>query len=506
MKWLALFMLGFTMANAIAADEGSRIYLEGKGADGTAIDAVINNLTASAALACANCHRESGLGTSESGLTIPPVSWRFLGRDQPENDHSRFYSIQNKRPAYTTALVHRLLTTGITSKGQPADPLMPRYDITAQQTEHLVEYLKSLFAVDDPGVDGDTIQIATIIDARLPEQEKQQHRVFLQGLFDMKNAGTRGELNRKKYAPIQKVPQYEAYRKWELLTWELSADTDLWEQELSRLYQDQPVFVVIAPLVKDNYSSMQAFCLGQQIPCLFPNRAEGSSGDYYSYIYRDVARQHRDYLASKRRSEKHKLLFLERDGNVARLADDQSEIPIADTGSIDVLADNFDDICTRDSTLLVKAGLEAAASLYQLDCAGNQRLQIMLLEGPEINYGEITEILGNHSNPKICWVTNYDKVLKRNMREIRVSVMARKFGINESMSENLAKDLFAFGLLTDSIHQLAGNFSRHYLLEVIEHMLNSYPNYTYFSTVAGAPYQRSIVGPVKEYCPNREVS
>ena len=65
---------------------------------------------------------------------------------------------------------------------------------------------------------------------------------------------------------------------------------------------------------------------------------------------------------------------------------------------------------------------------------------------------------------------------------------------------------FTFGLLTDSIHQLAGNFSRHYLLEVIEHMLNSYPNYTYFSTVAGAPYQRSIVGPVKEYCPDRGVS
>jgi hypothetical protein len=65
-------------------------------------------------------------------------------------------------------------------------------------------------------------------------------------------------------------------------------------------------------------------------------------------------------------------------------------------------------------------------------------------------------------------------------------------------------DLFAFGLLTDSMSQLAGNFSRKYLLENIEHMLNSYPNLTYFNSITGAPYQRAIVGPYRVYCNNGE--
>jgi hypothetical protein len=37
-------------------------------------------------------------------------------------------------------------------------------------------------------------------------------------------------------------------------------------------------------------------------------------------------------------------------------------------------------------------------------------------------------------------------------------------------------------------------------MENIEHMLNSYPNFTYFNAVTGAPYQRAIVGPFKEFC------
>jgi len=37
-------------------------------------------------------------------------------------------------------------------------------------------------------------------------------------------------------------------------------------------------------------------------------------------------------------------------------------------------------------------------------------------------------------------------------------------------------------------------------------MLNSFPNYTYFNSVSGAPKQRAIVGPVSEYCPKGDNS
>ncbi len=82
--------------------------------------------------------------------------------------------------------------------------------------------------------------------------------------------------------------------------------------------------------------------------------------------------------------------------------------------------------------------------------------------------------------------------------------MARKFGMQEYAGELLAGDLFAFGILVDSIYQLAGVFSRRYLLEMLEHMLNTYPNYTYYSSISGAPNQRSAVGPYGEYCPHEK--
>jgi hypothetical protein len=502
MRQLAIIsVIALLSTTSVAANEGQSIYLAGRDANGTTIKAVLNDLESDAALACANCHRESGLGTSESGITVPPVSWRFLGVDQPVDKQSRFYSLQNRRPAYSTELVHRLLTTGITSRGEQANPLMPRYDVTEQQTGHLIEYLKTLFPADDPGVDGETIKIATVIDTRLAHDEQQQHVEFIQGLFEMKNAGTRGESKRKIFSSIYQEPQQQAYRKWELVVWKLPLETGLWQQELNRYYLDQPVFVVLAPLVKDNYSSMQTFCTTRKVPCLFPHRAGDFKGDYYNFVYRDSKKQKRDYLASKLRTEKNDLLFLDDSGEIGNVRAGQTDIPGVNDTMLRALTDQFDEICANDATLVLAVDKAAAHGLHQLKCPTEQRIKIKLVGETSMGYRDIVEILEKYPNPQICWVTDYRRVLKRNLREIRVRLMAKKFGISPTSNESLAKDLFAFGLLTDSMHQLAGNFSRSYLLEIIEHMLNSYPNYTYFSTVSGAPNQRAIVGPVKEFCP-----
>ena len=491
---------------ADAADVGRHIYLQGTDAEGKPIKAIINGLVTDMALPCANCHRESGLGTSESGRTIPPVSWRFLGEKQPPDDSSRFYSMQNKRPAYTPALVHRILTQGINSKGGPVDPIMPLYQINEQQTKELVGYLKMLFPSDDPGVDGEIIKIATIVDSRLSSTETQQHLEFIKGLFAMKNAGTRGELKRKKYSPIQKVPQYEAYRHWQLQVWKLSADPDRWQQELKQYYQEQPVFVVFAPLVKDSYSRLQLFCNEQKLPCLLPHRAEGSKGDYYNFVYQDIAKLRRDYLADRRRSDPGKLLFVDTQGQVQAVQSKQVEIPVLTSENFQALVDQYDDFCADDHTLLVTVDKTTAPRLSELTCHADQKIKIKVLADVSMGYQDIAEILESGTEPNICWVTNYDRVLKRNLREVRVRVLTRKFGLQPTYDEILARDLYAFGLLTDSMHQLAGNFSRVYLMEVIEHMLNSYPNFTYYSSVSGAPNQRAIVGSFKEFCPGERVT
>lgn len=500
MKFPLALLLILLISAAHASETGQRIYLTGEISEGQAVNVIVNDLESEAALGCVNCHRESGLGGSESGTTIPPVSWRLLARDQPSDKFSRFYSIQNKRPGYTPGLLHRLLTTGINSAGKKVNPLMPRYSLSQQQTGELVEYLTMLFPKDDPGVDSESIIISTLVDSRLPEARKRQHIDFLQGLFAMKNSGTRGELKRKKYAAIQKAPQYESYRRWELRVWELPANTTLWKQVMNDYYSEQPVFVMLTPLLKGDYPVIQEFCNAKQLPCLFSHNSEGSSGDYYNFVFRDVHKQRKDYIARKFRSQREASYFLETGGNLEAILQDRVEVPAVGKLELQSLASKFSEICVKEITLIMPADLDGAQHVYSLECPGLQKLKIKLLGEPGLNYSDIAELTRTNPNPNICWVTSYNRSLKRNTSKLRVDAMTRKFGMEQSDSETLAEDLYAFGLLADSLHQLAGNYSRHYLIEIIEHMLNSYPNTTYFNSLSGAPGQRAIVGPLKEVC------
>ncbi len=414
---------------------------------------------------------------------------------------SRFYLIQNKRKAYDIKALHRLLTTGINSNGDVADTLMPRYVISGKQTEHLAEYLKTLYAGDDPGVDSETIRIATIIDPRFTAQQKKQHLLFMQGLFDMKNSLTRGELKRKKYSPIQKAPQYESYRHWELVTWELTGSPDLWEHQLTQLYLEKPVFVILSPLIQDSYSGVGKFCDEMKVPCLFANGSGRSQGDYFNFVFRDSTKQQKDFLAKKIRQDKNKLLYFDDEGKLKKIETSQLEFLEVQNSVYNSIQKQFNEVCGKDKILITKADLIFAQQLRKLKCPVDQKIKILMLMSDSVTFHDISQFSKKLSNPNLCWVTDYGRMLKRNTRKIRVDVLTRKFGMENTDSERLLMSLYAYSLLTDSIHQLAGHFSRAYLLEIIEHMLNSFPNYTYFNSVSGAPKQRAIVGPVSEYCP-----
>ncbi|MCP4078468.1 MAG: hypothetical protein GY744_20090 [Gammaproteobacteria bacterium] len=502
MKWLVIFfqILALPICYAIE-NEGQKIYLDGLNGQGQVIKSYINDLESGAALACVNCHRESGLGTSESGKTIPPVSWNFLGVNQPLDDDSRFYSIQNKRKAYDVKSLQRLLTTGINSNGDVADPLMPRYVISEKQTEHLVEYLKTLYAKNDPGVDSEVINIATVIDSRLTARKKQQHLQFMQRLFDMKNSLTRGELKRKKYSPVQKIPQYESYRHWNLVAWELKGSPDLWQQQLKELYKKQPVFVILSPFIKSDYSVVGSFCDEMEVPCLFAHGSVKTKGDYYNFVFRDTVKQQKDFLDEKIRQNKNNLLYFDFEGKLQNIKTSQIDTLEVQQSFYSSIEKQFNEVCGIEGTIITKVDINFAQHLHQLKCPVNQKIKILMLMSDSVTFKKLNHFLHENSNSNLCWVTDYGKMLKRDTRTIRADVLTRKFGMENTDSESLLMNLYAYSLLTDSIHQLAGHFSRAYLLEIIEHMLNSFPNYTYFNSVSGAPKQRAIVGPVSEYCP-----
>jgi hypothetical protein len=505
MRYLfSLFLLLLVFQQSFAMSEGESIYMTGIDAQGNRVPAVLNDLASDSALGCVNCHRESGLGSSESGRTYPPVSWRFLGRNQPEDDSSRFYHIQNKRKAYDADSFYRLLTTGINSNAEVADGLMPKYALTRQQSDELIAYLKTINSSDDAGVDGDVIRIATIVDKRLPELEREQHIAFLQGLFEMKNGLTRGELRRKAHSPVQKIPQYESFRNWELVVWELPEDTALWSVKLQEYYQQNPVFTVLRPMVEDDYAIVGEFCTSNKLSCFFPSGKNLPAGDFYNFVFRNSEKQQVDYIASQQRKFSGRLLYIDQKGDIQRLTSSMTNIPVAENISLAELQTQYASYCTEEAVLLLKADIDRASVLERLKCPLDAKLIIKLIQGDSINYRSIVDFMRENPASQVCWISDYAKVLKRNFRRIRVNAMVSRFNIKNPDEEELAKTLFAYGLFSDSLHKMAGNFSRIYMIEIIEHMLNSFLNYTYFSSISGAPYQRYIVGPLEEYCPAGE--
>ncbi len=491
-------------ALASSLEQGEIIYMKGVDSQGKRIPALLNDLNSEAPLGCVNCHRESGFGSSESGQTFPPVSWHFLGRNQPEDDSSRFYPIQNKRNAYDADSFFRLLTTGVNSNAKIVDSMMPKYAITRQQSDDLIEYLKTLYTSNDPGVDGDVMRIATIVDKRLPQKSRDQHIAFLEGLFGMKNGLSRGELRRKQNSPIQKVPQYESYRSWELVVWELPEDTSLWSGVLSQYYQQNPVFTVIRPRVMNSYDSIAEFCTDKKIPCFFPSGNNLPTGDFYNYVFRNRPKQTIDYLNKKRRATSGRLLYVDDRSTIRTLEKSMQDIPLIAALDLDKLQQQYEHYCAEDSALLIKVNTEQAAGLQNLSCSRTSKMGLTVLTDRTTDYQAVASYNQQHPDSQICWASDYTGVLKRNFRAIRVNAMVKRFNIKDPEQEEQAKTLLTFGLLTDTLHKMAGNFSRVYMLEIIEHMLNSFLNYTYFTSITGAPYQRYIVGPIDEYCPAGE--
>ena len=501
MKRLAALLVLGLLSSVQADNLGEKIYLSGKDAENNPVPAILNDLPSTRALPCVNCHRESGFGASESGQTIPPVNWRYLGTNQPEDDSSRFYRLQNKRPAYDAKSLHRLLVQGVGSNGKEIDRLMPRYALTRAQSDEILGYLKTLYADHDKGVDDNVLRVATIVDKRLPQQQREQHIEFLTKLFEMKNSLTRGELKRKRFSPIQKVPQYESYRRWELMVWELADDPVLWKRQLDKAYQSQPAFMVLRPLIKSDYRKISEFCSSNEIPCLFPSGDSQAEGNFYNFVFRNRAKQERDYIAKQRRQIKERLRFVDDGGNLIPVDRSLKSLPRFKQAYLESFKLQFSQVCSEELVILTKGGQGEARFLENLDCPGDDNIKIKILGDEETDYRQLTKYLADVPGSRICWVSDYDKVLEKNPRNIRVNAMVRRFGIENPQNEILAMSLFAFSLSSEALHQMAGNFSRLYMMEILEHMLNSFINYTFFSSISGAPYQRYIVGPVDEYCP-----
>lgn len=92
---------------------------------------------------CHFCHGRDGAGGIEGNA--PPIAWEELTRPTA------------LRPAHSAADFHRAVTEGIDPNGQTLSRIMPRYDLTQQETAALAAYLEILPRIQKRGVGADTI-------------------------------------------------------------------------------------------------------------------------------------------------------------------------------------------------------------------------------------------------------------------------------------------------------------------------------------------------------------
>lgn len=145
--------------------------------------------------ACAACHRPSGMGNFEGGLAVPPIAGPMLF-EPLDRDTARFFPASARwrvRPAYDEASLGRLLRSGESPDGVTLQPAMPRYRIDDADLADLSAYLRTMSQGTPPGLDADTVRVATVTTPDADPRRRDAMLATVQHFIAQKNGQSRHE-------------------------------------------------------------------------------------------------------------------------------------------------------------------------------------------------------------------------------------------------------------------------------------------------------------------------
>jgi len=280
-------------SGALAA-RGKRFYLDGIAATGVPVAATVQGdlRVESTVMPCVNCHRRSGWGTAEGPVTTPGVTADMLfapiTKGAPQQGPPRAVGA-GTRPAYTEATLLRALRDGIDPAGRTLSPTMPRYEVSAADTQALVGYLRELSERAPAGVTDSEVHLATIVTPAVSGARRSAMLEVLRAFVVRKNGGTRHETRRRERGGWDMAQFYENYRDWVLHVWELRGTPDTWAPQLEALYEREPVFAIVSGLA-DDWAPVHAFAARHRVPVVLPQTAlpppsGDPEGDFYSLYF-----------------------------------------------------------------------------------------------------------------------------------------------------------------------------------------------------------------------------
>jgi hypothetical protein len=291
------------------ASVGEAIYVRGLLSSGSPLQATrqAGLRVQGAEAACVNCHRHSGLGSTEGRLTIPPITGRYLFQPRAlkrdEAELSYVQGVHGNRDPYTEASAARAIRDGLDSTGKPLSYLMPRFELNDVDMAALIDYLRKLDIFPVPGVTDTVLHFATII---TPDSNPTKRRGMLEVLEQYV-----AEKNTFPFPPTPRMrssgktlytkSMYMANRRWQLHVWQLTGAASTWEAQLERDLAKEPVLAVMSGMGGNNWAPVHTFCERQRLPCLFPNVEVPvvADRDFYSLYFSKGVLLEADLMAKK---------------------------------------------------------------------------------------------------------------------------------------------------------------------------------------------------------------
>jgi ABC-type branched-subunit amino acid transport system substrate-binding protein len=174
-QWRALLSLvalcfvgcGFAVGQSLLTareSRGKQIYVQGTSPTGKEILAYIGDSALEvpgSSMACGNCHGLDGRGKPEGSVEPSNVTWEGLTKP-----YDVVRPNGRKHPAYTERALELAITRGLDPAGNKLPNVMPRYQMSREDMDDLVFYMKRLGKDFDPGIDEKNIVIGIVLPAK----------------------------------------------------------------------------------------------------------------------------------------------------------------------------------------------------------------------------------------------------------------------------------------------------------------------------------------------------
>jgi cytochrome c553 len=500
-------------------ETGRRIYEQGLLPDNSALRAVRPEgfeITGQAA-ACITCHRRSGMGSVEGNLQntilVPPIVKPILFAPSRFADafldRSHYY-VPNEawarvltRHAYDEQSFARALREGVDPDGKQLVAPMMQYHLDDAAMSALSAYLQTLTQESAPGVDTDTLHLATVVS---PEVSVEQSEAVLAVLRSWSAATRVGG------------------RTWTLHVWRLTGAPTTWGRQLEAFYLRHPVFALLSGSGLAHWNPVHLFCENNHIPCILPSTevVTNANEGYYSVYFSSGVNLEAQILAvhlremNRNPQSDSRIIQVYTDASGHHAA--QSLHQALEGGKQNLIARRY--LLTAPPAAL-RDTLPVDTLILWLRPAEVQQLVAGFPEGPPAQHVYLSALLAAPERvtlppswrPRVTWVSLFDDIgVQGEIAKLRLTQWLRQRGLEQTQDTRQQADAYVASYLFQAAlmemvsqehRRPAVPLNREYFLETLETLINKYGDGTaqvdpdshiaFYGRMSLGPRQRSAV-------------